>query len=51
MRRLCDLGSHAISRAQSREFTIDEIWDGYLGSILVRAYIYYNGQAFATKCG
>jgi hypothetical protein len=31
MQRLCDLDSHAISLAQSREFTIDEIWDGYLG--------------------
>jgi hypothetical protein len=31
MQRLCDLDSQAINLGQSREFTIDEIWDGYLG--------------------
>lgn len=31
MQRICDLDSHAIGLGQSEEFTIDEIWDGYLG--------------------
>ena len=31
IQRLCDLHSHAISLGRSAEFTIDEIWDGYLG--------------------
>jgi hypothetical protein len=31
IQRLCDLDSHAISLGRSAEFTIDEIWDGYLG--------------------
>jgi hypothetical protein len=31
MQQLCDLDSHAISLGQNGEFTIDEIWDSYLG--------------------
>jgi len=31
LKRLCELDYHAISLNQSREFTIDEIWDYYLG--------------------
>ena len=31
MQRLCDLDSHAISLGQREEFTIDEIWNSYLG--------------------
>ena len=32
MKRLCELDSNAISLDRSREFTIDQIWDNYLGA-------------------
>jgi len=55
MHRLCELDSHATTLAQSREFTIDEIWDNYLGGfnkeIVAPFVIYYfeNELGYITQ--
>jgi uncharacterized protein DUF4062 len=45
LHRLCELNSQAESLARNREFTIDEIWDNYLGGfskeIVAPFVIYY----------